>query len=537
MPALRPSLEAFFSASARRYSSRPALFVRGRTWSYSELDAQCTSLENALRAVGIVGAQANVGVIYARSAFTYAAPLAIMRTNSVYVPLNPKLPAERMLRIFADAAIEALIIDTSDGLTEGVIGALEQSANLRIISRDRDPDASLEAMLKTAHQHKFCYAAEAAHIPIQPQDAASLPATNLAYIIYTSGSTGVPKGVAITHESACSCIEKSHHLFDTCEQDRFTQFSALSFDVSILDLFLCWKSGAALYVPESTEALLPLNFTVANEITVWSSVPSLSNVMHKLRLLQGNVLPKVRLSLFCGEALPAQLARAWAEAAPRSRVFNLYGPTECTIFATRHEYDVRNASPDGTVPIGIPLPAMSCRIVDEGRVIEAEAIPGELWISGDQLAVGYWNNRAATDAAFVHLAHDAEMRRWYRTGDLVSRDADARLTYRGRLDRQVKLLGHRIELQEVESIVRAVTGCTLVAVIPVRGTGGICEKLIAYCDELNDDEVAIRKRCLDRMPRYMVPERILELDSFPFSAHGKVDYSALAARPVTLGVG
>ena len=127
-------------------------------------------------------------------------------------------------------------------------------------------------------------------------------------------------------------------------------------------------------------------------------------------------------------------------------------------------------------------------------------------------------------------ADNASANVWYRTGDLVSRSAHTGLVFRGRLDRQVKLRGHRIELQEIEAVLRDVIGCTLVAIVPVRSAGGICEKIFAYCDELHSDEATIKERCLSRIPRYMVPDRILKLDSFPLGSSGKIDYSALAAR-------
>jgi acyl-CoA synthetase (AMP-forming)/AMP-acid ligase II len=274
-----------------------------------------------------------------------------------------------------------------------------------------------------------------------------------------------------------------------------------------------------------------LSFAASHGITVWSSVPSLSNFLLKLGLLKSNVMPQLRLSLFCGEALPSELAQAWVTAAPRTRVINLYGPTECTIFATYHEYRSQEATTQAVVPIGNPLPGMQCLVVDDGRVVEEDDVPGELWLSGDQLAGSYWKNPTATRNAFVRFPPDRpEAAVWYRTGDLVSRHGDVGLSFRGRLDRQVKLRGYRVELQEIESAVREAVGCTLVAVIPVRNTGGICERIIAYCDKLSADEATIKDRCASRIPRYMVPDRIIALDTFPLSTSGKIDYLALAAR-------
>jgi len=531
--AARASLDAFFSASVLRHPERPALVVHGRTWSYRALNAECAAMEQVLDAMGLVCKRCNIGVIYAKGVLSYAAVIATMRTDNVYVPLNPKVPGERLLRMIEDARIGALIVDTDAVVSEGVCAALRHASPLKIIASASYPSESLASALKEAPQHEVWRVSDCGHEDWERHSysGAPLAATALAYIIFTSGSTGIPKGVPITHESACRCIREAHQLFETCERDRFTQFSALSFDVSILDLFLCWKSGAALHVPEPSEALVPMSFAVSHGITVWSSVPSLSNFLLKLRLLKSNALPQLRLSLFCGEALPAELAEAWITAAPQSRVINLYGPTECTIFATYYEYKSQSGTSQPIVPIGRPLPNLQSMVVDEGRVVEEDDVPGELWLSGDQLAAGYWNNQAATEAAFVRFpANLPQADVWYRTGDLVSHRRGIGLSFRGRLDRQIKLRGFRVELQEIESALRETLGCALVAVVPVRNTGGICEQIVAYCDRVDADESTVKDRCARRIPRYMVPDRIIELDTFPLSPSGKVDYLALAAR-------
>lgn len=527
------SLDSFFSQSALQYSGRAALFAGGQYWSYGEVDAQSRAIEQVLDACAPAGKGRNVGLAYGRSMFSYAAIIGILRSRCVYVPLNPKMPTEKLLRVLQDADIGTVIVDGSEGLSEGLAGLLHQASALQILVSQRNPGPALENALQSSSHQVWRVSQTPNGEPPSLKAAAAEAAdggSGLAYIIYTSGSTGIPKGVAITHESAWRCIEKAHRLFGTHEEDRFTGLSALSFDVSILDLFLCWKSGGTLYVPAGSEALVPFAFVVKHRITVWSSVPSLANFLLKLGLLKSNALPHVRLFLFCGEALPVELARGCLRAAPRSRVLNLYGPTECTIFATVHEYRDTGDAQGGMVPIGAPLPGLSHRIVAEDRIVEEEDVPGELWLTGDQLASGYWNNPAATRAAFVSTAENGSRAQvWYRTGDLVSYRAAVGLIFRGRLDRQVKLRGHRVELQEIESALRKVIGCALVAVVPVRNSGGICEKIIAYCDELREDEATIKSRCSKRLATYMVPDRIVRLEAFPLSASGKIDYLALAA--------
>lgn len=531
-----PSLGDFFCESATRHPDRPALIVAGKIWSYEELDTECAAIEKTLYAAGIAGKQRNIGLIYARTSFSYAAVLAIMRSNNVYVPLNIKAPAAQLLTVLEDADIHAVIIDTGDRLFEGVTEMLKRCRHLDVITPGGALDPSLARCVTGFGKHKRWEVptSETASRNWDRARGSRVSTAQLAYIIYTSGSTGAPKGVAIAHETARRCIDKLHRLFRTDHEDRFAQFAALSFDMSIIDMFVCWKSGGVLCVPADSEILVPLKYALSQAITVWTSVPSLATFLLKLGFLKSGALPCVRLSVFGGDAFSAELARIWAAAAPHSRILNLYGPTEVTIASTYYEYT--NESPaTGLVPIGVPLPELRCMIVDEGQVIEAEDVPGELWISGDQHALGYWNNPTATESAFVRFPrNDTASELWYRTGDLVSWHRGQGLHFRGRLDRQVKLNGYRIELQEVEAALRNVLGCTLVAAIPVRNSNGVCEKIVAFCDKLTEAAADVKTRCFGRLPRYMVPERIYELDPFPLSDHGKIDYRALAARAAAL---
>jgi acyl-CoA synthetase (AMP-forming)/AMP-acid ligase II len=172
-------------------------------------------------------------------------------------------------------------------------------------------------------------------------------------------------------------------------------------------------------------------------------------------------------------------------------------------------------------------------IVDDGEVIEEDDKSGELWLSGDQLAVEYWRNPTATQTAFVRFdAPAGQTTLWYRTGDLVSHDRRVGYLFHGRLDRQIKLRGFRIELQEIEAVLRDITGSAIVAVIPLRNRGGVCEKIVAYCDTLNGEEADIKARCLHKIPKYMVPDRIFELADFPLSESGKINYRALTEWPM-----
>jgi amino acid adenylation domain-containing protein len=516
----RRSLDGFFTTSLHRHAARPAVFVGDRSWSYWELDGVCRDIQHELlREEADAG---NVGVITTRSAVTYAAVIAVMRAGCVYVPLNPRFPEERLLRIIRDAEIRTVIVDASDADAVALCRALAAREPITALSVGvATPENGHAETSRCATSVNLICGTRATAVARPPAPA------GLAYIIYTSGSTGMPKGVAVTHESACNCVEKLQQLFGTDCEDSFTQFNELSFDLSVADMFLCWMSGACLYVPAASQGIVPMKFAITHGITVWSSVPSLASISARLGMLRPGILPRLRFTLFCGEALPAELAHTWAAAAPQCRVFNLYGPTETTIYATYHEFDPRRDARVGVVPIGVPLPGLSYSLAGSSQIDGSDV--GELWLSGDQLALGYWRNALATSRAFVSVPDgQGRAQTWYRTGDLASYDPALGLIFRGRADRQVKLHGYRVELQDVEAALRRVTECSVVAVVPRVGSAGLVDGLVAFCETSQLDEHLTRQRCLEAMPSYVVPHRIVALASLPLSEHGKVDYKRLA---------
>jgi acyl-coenzyme A synthetase/AMP-(fatty) acid ligase len=284
-----------------------------------------------------------------------------------------------------------------------------------------------------------------------------------------------------------------------------------------------------VHCPPREVLLNPDRFIRDHALTVWFSVPSVGLLMQRLGALKGDRYPSLRWSLFCGEPLSVTLAEAWSKAAPASTLENLYGPTELTVACTVYRWDrVRSQaeSRDGIVPIGKPLGGMRQKIVDETlrEVIAGE--PGELVMSGPQRTSGYWRDAEATARAHVSITGDADT--YYRTGDRVRRAADGGpLTYIGRVDHQIKILGHRVELGEVESVLRAEPGVDAAVAVgwPVTqtGPGGIA----AFVTGRGLDPVAIRLRVQAKLQSHAVPQTIQVLSAFPQNASGKVDRDAL----------
>jgi amino acid adenylation domain-containing protein len=412
-----------------------------------------------------------------KEAASYAAVLGILKAGGAYVPLPADGPVLRWHQMLAKAEVGF------------VLGQLDVAHDLICIPFPEFPDGDLPAWVPQAQREE-------------------------AYVLFTSGSTGGPKGVSVSRANVASYLK---HLLTWCtftEEDRFTQFFALTFDLSVHDLFVCWGAGACLCVPGEDAALRAASFARDANITVWFSVPSVAALMQRMRSLSPHALPTLRYAFFCGEALSTALASAFAQAAPHAHLFNLYGPTEATIAITAYAWD-RNA-PGNTpvVPIGKPFPGHRVRLEE-----------GELLVAGPQISTGYVNDAAATERSFVQLPDGDE--RWYRTGDRASMDELGDLHFQGRIDDQVKVLGHRVEPAEVDHVLRPMLNGGSSATVPVRSAHAT--RLVTFVD-VPVEVRTLMELCRTSLPAHMVPERIIVLPELPLTAHGKVDRKQLIER-------
>jgi amino acid adenylation domain-containing protein len=352
---------------------------------------------------------------------------------------------------------------------------------------------------------------------------------SVAYLLFTSGSTGIPKGVMVAHRNVIPFIDVMVHRYGITEEDRFSQTFDMTFDLSVFDMFVAWEHGACVCCPSQKTLIKPGKFIQEARLTVWFSVPSTGVFMKRLGVLKPNQYPTLRWSLFCGEPLPVEVTKAWVEAAPQSVVENLYGPTELTIACTLYRWDQQTSAREcelGAVPIGKPFPGMKALVVDETLREVPPGDEGELLMTGPQLTLGYWQDPERTAAAFV--VPPGQDTTYYRTGDQVRRPfGDDPLRYLGRLDQQIKIHGHRVELGEVEAVLRdeaeVDTAVALGWPITSSGAAGI----VAFLGEANADVEAIRARLKTRLPGYMVPRELHLLREFPLNTNGKVDRKAL----------
>jgi non-ribosomal peptide synthetase component F len=315
-------------------------------------------------------------------------------------------------------------------------------------------------------------------------------------------------------------------------EDRLSQFFELTFDLSVFDMFMAWGAGASLHVLPDSVRMAPAEFIRGQELSVWFSVPSAAVLLQRLKKVSPGAFPSLRLSLFCGEPLPAAAAAAWREAAPGGRLENLYGPTEATVACLLEPCtdDIAVTPERGVVAIGRPYEGTRAAILAPDRSFLPAGEVGELALAGDQISAGYWENAELSAARFPVLVDPSGASdRWYLTGDLARADEDGRFHHLGRIDNQVKVSGHRIELEDVEAHLRAVCGTGSVAAVAWPSEHGSALGIVGFVADCARTAAAIREGLKDRLPDYMIPRRIVMLEKLPATAHGKTDRKALVA--------
>jgi amino acid adenylation domain-containing protein len=512
-----------FLRSCDRFPTRGAIDVAGREVSYQQLADRAKCLAATLQAEAVPGAVPMTAVFVYRSETAYAAILGALMAGRGYVPLNRTFPIDRTRLMLQRSMCLSVIVDAgSEPQLEKLLCSM--AIPLVIICPDRADVTELAAKFPV---HRFIGAnALAGAEQWSPVDVS---VDSVAYLLFTSGSTGQPKGVMVSHANVLHYLDYATKRYGFTSNDRVSQTFDLTFDLSAHDMFVAWDSGACLCCPTHKQLIKPGAFVNDARLTVWFSVPSTAAFMRRLGVLKPGMYPGLRLSLFCGEALPLEIVRHWALAAPNSVIENIYGPTELTIACTAYRWD-NTKSPDeceqGIVPIGQPFDGMRALIVDEQLREVEHGRDGELLMTGPQLSLGYWQDDEKTRQAFVSVA--GNNRTYYRTGDRVRQaGVDKPLVYLGRLDNQIKVLGHRVELGEVEAAVRQVSGLEGVVALGWPMTESGADGIEVFLETDRFDTKALVSQLKGKLPVYMLPRNVLVLRRFPLNANGKYDRKAL----------
>ncbi len=429
-----------------------------------------------------------IGVCMSRSWQLIATLLGVLRAGCAYVPLDPDYPQERVHYMLEHSCAVAAIVENKDTarLCEGV-GEL--------ILLDTVKDQVIDNI------------------------NGPLP-SDLAYVIYTSGSTGRPKGVAVEHQNVVAMSRAMGKLFSTEELEGVLAAASVCFDTSVMETLGTLSLGGTIVLANNALALPKLPF--ADKIKMCVMVPSSMQA-----LLATETLPEsIRCVVFGGEALKASLVNQIHALKSKPRVVNAYGPTEDTVFSTVKEVAVGST----LVTIGKSVLNSSSYILDDAMQPLSVGVPGELYLAGSKLARGYLNDEAMTKERFVEVSPNSAIAetRLYRTGDLCQWSENGEIEFLGRVDQQVKIRGFRIELGEIESVLESMSRVDAAAVA-VLDSGAGQKILVIYVvsqDEGLTDEV-IKAYLSERLPKYMVPQLIMHLESLPFLPNDKLDRKKL----------
>jgi amino acid adenylation domain-containing protein len=519
------SLRSGFLKYASETPDAPALFVRGATLSYAALEAKARTWAAAI--LGALGRPARrVGVFAYRSEESYAGVLAALMSAAAFVPLNRAFPPKRTALMMERADLDAVIVDSASAAQLDEVFAAMKARPLVLFPAGERP------ALPPAGARVLSRPDIEALGPLE-QLPALLP-DDIAYLLFTSGSTGEPKGVCVSHANALHFMDVISKRYSINSGDRISQTFDPTFDPFVFDLFSAWENGACVYSMQPIDLLVPDRFVREHKLTMWCSVPSVPVLMRKKNLLTPGSMPTLRWSSFGGEALPAAIAQAWQEAAPASRIENLYGPTELTIACFAYRWDPASSPAlcvHEAVPIGRPFEGNAAAVVDDDLCPVPPGTPGELLVCGPQTVPGYWRDDQKTRERFVHLDGPAfEGLRFYRTGDRVMRLAGGDYVYLGRVDHQLKVLGHRVELGEIEAVLRQAAAVDEAVALGWPMASGAAQGIVAFLTGSNLDPAKIKAAAQERLPDYMVPRRIFVIDKMPVNANGKTDRNALLKR-------
>ncbi len=490
-------LHGLFETQARRTPEAVALVAGNTVLTYAELDEQSARLAARLRSLG-AGPEIGVGVCLERKAELVVSLLGVLRAGSFYVPLDPRYPAERLRFL------------------------LEDSGSQLVVTQSR-----LKELLPTDTR---CLLLDGPAVLEVSAEAAEVAPENLAYLIYTSGSTGKPKAVAIEHRSAAVLAHWAREVFSPEELRGVLASTAVTFDLSVFELFVTLSWGGTVVLAENALELpkVVARLPAGVEVTLVNTVPSAM-----AELLRDDALPaSVRTINLAGEALPRWLAdRAYARP-ETGRVCNLYGPSEDTTYST---WTVVERSTQRSPTIGRPIHDTLAFVLDQQQQRLPVGVPGELYLAGAGLARGYLGRPELTADRFLPDPFSAEPgSRMYRTGDLVKLGPDGQLDYLGRLDHQVKVRGFRIELGEVEAALVRQPGVES-AVVLVREDAPGDKRLVAYLVAPGGEQsaAALRHALQQDLPEPMIPSAFVFVEAFPLTPHGKVDRRSLPSPEIS----
>ena len=494
------------------HAARPALRYAEGDYTFRELEGWVNSLAALLLSKGLRRGDV-ISIGHNKHPLSYALMLAAIRLGVAYVNIDVASPIARTSRILQVSAPSLLFYDDLAYQTDMTELATAQGCQLLLLDLSALPTAT------EVNRER------------QRQCSRLVDGSTIAYIMFTSGSTGVPKGVAVTHQNVLHLLAWGHERFAITERDNFANLSPMYFDNSVFDFYVglfCGASLSPIHRSLFTKPYELVSYVSARACTLWFSVPSALMYLMAMKAFAPGILTHVRTIVFGGEGYPkVELKKLYDRFSGQATLVNVYGPTECTCICSAHTLSADDFQDlEGLPTLGRLNPNFDYRILDED---DRDAAEGELCLIGPNVAAGYFNDPERTAAAFFTISDSNRyMKRMYRTGDLVCEDRGG-LHFVGRKDNQIKHMGYRIELEEVEHGLVRLPKVNQAAVIYLR-VGSAYGKLIGFvaCSEVVDE-----KSLLDEvgkfLPEYMVPSKLVVMEKLPNNPNGKVDRHQLCA--------
>ncbi|MCB2407701.1 non-ribosomal peptide synthetase [Hymenobacter lucidus] len=492
------TIVSLFARAVQAYPDRTALVVGEQQLSFRDLDMRSGQLARQLVQEHGVQPQDLVVLHFSRSEWMIVAILAVLKAGAAYVPVDPDYPAARINYILEDSASRLVLHDT------------EPRADVREQWADR---VFIDVTSLDYSGAAYCAA-------VQPHD--------LAYVIYTSGTTGLPKGVLIEHENVTRLLFNEQDLFDFTPDDRWSLFHSYCFDFSVWEMYgALLKAGTVVMVPKeiAQDSTAFYDFLHQQRITVLNQTPTAFRSLVQTNQARLTQLPlPVRYLIFGGEALMPAILREWHQAFPACRIVNMYGITETTVHVTYKEITLEEIDANRS-NVGLPIPTLSCYILDQDLQQVPVGVIGELCVGGAGVARGYLNKPELTEQRFIN--NPSGPGKLYRSGDYARILPSGDIEYIGRKDDQVKIRGHRIELAEVEKTIASQPGVTDAVVLPTKNSGGEVELAAYFIHDDDTNPTRLRQQLKELLPAYMVPAFLIAVPAFPLNSNGKLDKTAL----------
>lgn len=487
-------------AAAARHPERLAVLTPTRRMTYAELVGHANRVARTLRTRG-VRRNSLVAVAARRGWQQVTATLGVLLSGAALLPLDPDLPGQRFAVLARRGEVDVVLTERA------LVERLPDVPGVAVVAVDDDASLSRDDR------------------PVEAMSSLG----DLAYVIFTSGSTGEPKGVTIDHRGSANTVQAVNRRLDVGPEDRVLAVSSLSFDLAVYDLFGILAAGGAVVVPDHHRRADPAHWAQLvrdTRATIWNSVPALAELLvGHVEALDPDALTSLRAVLLSGDWIPVDLPDR-VRALTGAQVISLGGATEGSIWSVW--YPVGRVEPScRSIPYGKPMPNQNLRVLDAQLRDRPDLVPGELYIGGAGVAVGYWRDDDRTADSFIH--HPDGGGRLYRTGDIARYLPDGNLEFLGREDTQVKINGYRIELGEVEAAVSRTADVRAAAVIAAGQPRGD-RRLVAFLIPADPDRFdldAARRRVAEVLPDYLRPTGWILLDRLPLTGNGKVDQAAL----------